>query len=193
MNWYDFLMVGENDIRLTKNHVAIQKLLYNDKTFELPLDDFEFSIGDTIWVSYEGFCNNYNRFMHLLVTGINKTYELQKIKNDIPNSIVVQPHSIHFSFARNRVGPASITMNKNGGLSCQFEIWVRDSLRFDKGRVVTTISIPNVVENDVIDPFGTEFFKDPLIKMEFLTFIKNTGMSALSAQDRIQAMLRGTP
>jgi len=192
MNWYNALLVGDDDIRLTKNHIKLDSIRYSDVVFKIQRECADLKMAQTIWTTYDGDIPNTTRYIHLVVTKINAdTIELKKVKDDMPNVIVITPYSILFVFDRNHIGPSSITMGKDGDVSCQFDVFVKGSSRFVNGSVITTISVSDIMENDIVDPFDTEFFKDPLAKMEYLSILRNNDMVASFARGKIQDLLRG--
>jgi len=175
MNWYEELFV-KNDVRLPENHRVVKNHLYDGSSESnrwggiMKIDDTsDLKIGQSLWIKL----NQMTTYIHGTIDYIGDfSARYRKVRDGLPNHIMVCNHYTKFCFQRSRVGPSVITVDHDGKIICQFCIREKTSYDFIDDMSAKFVSI-EVVENDVVNPLDTEFFKDPILKMEYASLVAN--------------------
>lgn len=175
MNWYEELFV-KNDIRLPENHIETVKHLcdgndvmtYGNGFFET--DDYaDLEVGQITWIKV----SQSQTYAHGKINKISDCFvSYERVVDELPNHIMVKTKFAKFCFSKQRIGPAIVNVHDDGLISCQFRITAKsgydNALDYSYSPKYITIGVE---ENDVVNPLGTEFFKDPILKMEYVNIV----------------------
>jgi len=175
MNWFEELFV-KNDIRLPENHIETIKHLYDSNDvisygsgfFET--DDYaNLEVGQTTWIKI----NQTRTYAHGKINKISDCFvSYERVVDELPNHIMIRTKFTEFCFSKHRIGPTIVNVHDDGIISCQFRISTKNEYDnpLDYSNSPKYISI-DVEENNAVNPLGTEFFKDPILKMEYMNMV----------------------
>jgi len=167
MNWFDEIFV-KHDVRKHDNHVKIEHFtsyvnVGERDTIRVKNDgSFDAHVGDQLWIQWQ------MRYNHVVVSEVADDYVLlDKVCDDFPNDVEITDNRTTFKFGKWRLGPKIVIREHDESATCKFAFTIGHP------DIYNMVTIRNLRKNDIVDPWDSEFFQDPIMRMRYATFVND--------------------